>query len=199
MFSILLFLIAIAAGAVASVAGFGIGSLLTPFLATMTGTKLAVAAISIPHFIGTAIRFWRLRGQTDRRVLWSFGITSAVGGLLGALLQSRAASRQLTIVFGVLLIFVGISDLTGLAQRKESSNHCFLTDPRTRHLLRYTLTHVKACNGPGPCDPRRLPHTIDRLACSRAAAVQDNGSSRRVPGIAVVRRGVEDRSRRRAR
>jgi uncharacterized membrane protein YfcA len=117
MFSILLFLIAIAAGAVASVAGFGIGSLLTPFLATMTGTKLAVAAISIPHFIGTSIRFWRLRGHVDRRVLWSFGITSAAGGLIGALLQSRAASHQLTIVFGVLLIFVGISGLTGLAQR----------------------------------------------------------------------------------
>ena len=36
----LLFLVAIAASAVASVAGFGIGSLLTPFLATMSGTKL---------------------------------------------------------------------------------------------------------------------------------------------------------------
>jgi len=117
MFSILLFLFAIAAGAAASVAGFGIGSLLTPFLATMTGTKLAVAAISIPHFIGTSIRFWSLRGHVDRRVLWSFGITSAAGGLLGALLQSRAASRPLTIVFGALLIFVGISGLTGLAQR----------------------------------------------------------------------------------
>jgi uncharacterized protein len=117
MFSILLFLIAIAAGAVASVAGFGIGSLLTPFLSTMTGTKLAVAAISIPHFIGTSIRFWRLRGHVDRRVLWSFGITSAAGGLIGALLQSRAASHSLTIVFGALLIFVGISGLTGLAQR----------------------------------------------------------------------------------
>lgn len=113
----LLFLVAITAGAVASVAGFGIGSLLTPFLATMTGTKLAVAAISIPHFIGTSIRFWRLRGHVDHRVLWSFGITSAAGGLIGALLQSRAASHSLTIVFGALLIFVGISGLTGLAQR----------------------------------------------------------------------------------
>lgn len=113
----LLFFVSIAAGAVASVAGFGIGSLLTPLLATSAGTKLAVATISIPHFIGTALRFWRLRGHVDRHVLWSFGITSAAGGLVGALLQSRAASRELTIIFGLLLIFVGISGLTGLAQR----------------------------------------------------------------------------------
>jgi uncharacterized membrane protein YfcA len=117
MFTLLLFIAAIAAGAVASVAGFGIGSLLTPLLATSVGTRLAVAAISMPHFIGTAIRFWGLRGHVDRRVLWSFGITSAAGGLLGALLQSRAPSRELTIIFGLLLIFVGISGLTGLAQR----------------------------------------------------------------------------------
>ena len=36
-------------GAVASVAGFGIGSVLTPAIAAVAGTKLAVAAVSIPH------------------------------------------------------------------------------------------------------------------------------------------------------
>jgi uncharacterized membrane protein YfcA len=113
----LLFFIAILAGAIASVAGFGIGSLLTPLLAVSAGTKLAVAAVSIPHFIGTSIRFWRLRANVDRRVLWSFGITSAIGGLTGALLNARLQSHALTIVFGALLIFVGISGLTGLAQR----------------------------------------------------------------------------------
>ena len=112
-----LFIIALLAGAIASVAGFGIGSLLTPLLAASVGTKLAVAAISIPHFIGTSIRFWRLRANVDRRVLWSFGITSAIGGLIGALLNARLQSHALTIVFGALLIFVGISGLTGLAQR----------------------------------------------------------------------------------
>src|ERR1044072_5713738 len=112
-----LFIIALLAGAIGSVAGFGIGSLLTPLLAASVGTKLAVAAISIPHFIGTSIRFWRLRANVDRPVLWSFGITSAIGGLIGALLNARLQSHALTIVFGALLIFVGISGLTGLAQR----------------------------------------------------------------------------------
>ena len=44
----------IVAGAVASVAGFGIGSLLTPVLGMGVGTKVAVAMVSIPHVVGTA-------------------------------------------------------------------------------------------------------------------------------------------------
>ncbi len=80
----LVFAAAVAAGAVASVAGFGIGSILTPLLAWQVGTRLAVAAVSIPHVAGTALRFWRLRGHVDRRVLLSFGLASAAGGLVGA-------------------------------------------------------------------------------------------------------------------
>jgi len=117
MFETLLFIVAAVAGAVASVAGFGIGSLLTPLLAMQVGTKIAVAAISIPHFIATAVRFWQMRANVDRRVIRSFGITSIAGGLTGALLQSRADSPILTIVFGLLLMFAGISGLTGLSER----------------------------------------------------------------------------------
>src|SRR6476646_2846128 len=63
----------IAAG-IASVTGFGIGSLLTPVLAIETGTKLAVAAVSIPHLVGTAQRFWLLRRHVDRHVLLGFDV-----------------------------------------------------------------------------------------------------------------------------
>ncbi|MGD0999345.1 MAG: sulfite exporter TauE/SafE family protein [Candidatus Brocadiia bacterium] len=110
-------LVGIAAGGIAGLSGFGIGSLLTPLLAVRAGTKLAVAAVAIPHVAGTALRFWLLRKAIDRRVLWSFGLTSAAGGLLGALLYRYAASRALTFVFACLLIFAGVLGLTGLAQR----------------------------------------------------------------------------------
>jgi uncharacterized membrane protein YfcA len=43
-----LFAVGSLAGAIAAVAGFGIGSLLTPLLALATGTTVAVAAVSIP-------------------------------------------------------------------------------------------------------------------------------------------------------
>src|SRR5437667_3080558 len=113
----LVFLVAVLAGAVASVAGFGIGSILTPLLTWQVGTKLAVAAVSIPHLAGTAVRFWRLRAHIDRRVLLTFGLASAAGGLLGALLHSYAGSPVLAVVLGLLLVFAGVMGLTGLAQR----------------------------------------------------------------------------------
>lgn len=115
--TILVASVAAIAGAIAAVTGFGIGSLLTPVLALGAGTKLAVAAISIPHLVGTAQRFWMLRRHVDRKVLWSFGGTSAAGGLVGAIFQSSFSSRALTIVFGMLLIAAGVAELTGWMQR----------------------------------------------------------------------------------
>ena len=111
------FLCAIAAGAVAAISGFGIGSLLTPLLAIQAGTKTAVAAVSIPHLIGTGIRFWRLRRSLDRGVLWRFGLTSAAGGLAGAMLNARAPSGRLTVVLGSLLVFAGAAQISGQSQR----------------------------------------------------------------------------------
>jgi uncharacterized membrane protein YfcA len=103
------------AGGIAAVTGFGIGSLLTPVLALQVDTRLAVAAVSVPHVIGTAVRFWLLSGGVDRRVFWNFGLTSAAGGLTGALLHGWASNRWLTILFGGLLLFAAVSEFIGLA------------------------------------------------------------------------------------
>ena len=113
----LVLVVSVLAGGIAAVTGFGIGSLLTPVLALQVDTRLAVAAVSVPHVIGTAIRFWLLSGGVDRRVFWSFGLTSAAGGLIGALLHNRASNRWLNVIFGVLLLFAAVSELTGLARR----------------------------------------------------------------------------------
>jgi uncharacterized protein len=117
-----LFLLATAAGgflagAIASVSGFGIGSLLTPLLAVRVGTKLAVAAVSVPHMAATALRLWIMRKHVDRRLLGSFGLMSAAGGLAGALLNAYANNPVLTIVFGGLLILTGVLGLSGLSDR----------------------------------------------------------------------------------
>lgn len=117
MFDLVVLLASVLAGAIAGISGFGIGSILTPLLAFQTGTKIAVALVSIPHVIATAARFWGLRHALDRRVFLHFGILSAVGGLLGALLNGRANSPALAIVFGCLLMFAGISGLAGWTQR----------------------------------------------------------------------------------
>jgi uncharacterized membrane protein YfcA len=111
------------AGALAAVTGFGIGSLITPLFALAMDTPLAVAAVSIPHVVGTALRYGLLSGRVNRRVLVQFGLTSAAGGLLGALLHVRVSSRWLTVVFGGLLLFAAFSQATGLARRMRFRGH----------------------------------------------------------------------------
>lgn len=108
---------ALIAGGIASIAGFGIGSVLTPTLSVWVDAKLAVAAISIPHLIGTALRFRLLKGGVDRRVLWSFGIASAAGGIAGALLNAVFTSPALLTLLAVLLLFVAAGELTGFSRR----------------------------------------------------------------------------------
>lgn len=114
-------LASILAGAIASVAGFGIGSILTPLLALQLGTQVAIAAVSIPHLAGTALRFFMLRRSLDPRVLRDFGIASAAGGLAGALLHARTVDPVLRLVFGLLLLLAAASELLGLARRVHLS------------------------------------------------------------------------------
>ena len=114
---------AVIAGGIASIAGFGIGSILTPTLSLWYDAKLAVAAISIPHLIGTALRFWLLKGHVDARVMWSFGLASAAGGITGALLNTVFASPWLLALLGILLLFVAAGELTGF------SRHMVLSGP----------------------------------------------------------------------
>jgi uncharacterized protein len=116
-FLLLVAVAAAVAGGIATVSGFGIGSLLTPLLTLRVGTKLAVAAVSVPHMAATAFRLWLMRKHVDRRLLWSFGVMSAAGGLTGALLSVFAESPALSYLFAGLLMFTGLTGLTGLSDK----------------------------------------------------------------------------------
>ncbi len=117
MIASILVAVGIAAGGLASVVGFGIGSLLTPAFALAMDTRLAVAAVSIPHVIGTAQRMWRLRRHVDRGLLLRFGLPSAAGGMAGAFLLQSMSNRGATALFAALLLFVGIGEWTGRLSR----------------------------------------------------------------------------------
>ena len=117
MFLLAVLLVGVLSGATASVVGFGIGSLLTPLLAYQFGTGVAVAAVTIPHAIATAVRCWRLRTSIDRQVLIRFGLLSAAGALAGALVYSRLGPSALTRILGGLLLLTAIAQLTGWSTR----------------------------------------------------------------------------------
>ena len=112
-----IFVVGVASGAVASVVGFGIGSLLTPLLASQFGTPIAVAAVTIPHAAATAFRGWRLRRTIDWAILGRFGLVSAAGALAGALVYSHLGPSALTLVLGSLLVLTAVAQLTGWSRR----------------------------------------------------------------------------------
>ena len=116
MFIFAVGIVAVLASGIASIAGFGIGSLLTPLVATRYGMKTAVAAVAVPHLIATGLRFWRLRRDVDRRVLLGFGAMNAAGALAGALLHVWVDSPVLSIVLAILLQFSGIAGVFEYAE-----------------------------------------------------------------------------------
>ncbi len=99
------------AGAIAAVSGFGIGSLLTPLLLLQMPAAHAVAVVSIPHALATAIRFMRLRHDVHRPTFREFGLASAAGGLAGAALQPWLASPALTGLLALLILVAGATEL----------------------------------------------------------------------------------------
>jgi uncharacterized protein len=84
--NVALTLVAVAAGSIAAVSGFGIGSLLTPVLMISMPTAEAVAVLAIPHAIATAVRWVRLRADVDlptfKQFVWRARWAALVGGLL---------------------------------------------------------------------------------------------------------------------
>lgn len=116
-FHLAILAVAVFSGATATVVGFGIGSMLTPLLAVRYGTSVAVAAVTLPHAVATAVRCWRLRANIDRHVLVRFGLLSALGGLAGALLYTRLGATTLTRILGGLLLLTATAQLTGWSSR----------------------------------------------------------------------------------
>ena len=115
-FAGLVLVTAIAAGATASVVGFGIGSLLTPIIAIRLGTDIAIVAVALPHLAGGLLRGWRLRQFVDRWVIIRFGLLSAAGGLLGALVFARLSPLALSTTLGALLLLTAAAGLTGWSE-----------------------------------------------------------------------------------
>ncbi|HUF64942.1 MAG TPA: TSUP family transporter [Gemmatimonadaceae bacterium] len=190
-----LFLLSAIAGAVASVTGFGIGSILTPFVALSVGTPLAVAVVSIPHFVGTAVRYATLWRHTAWPVLLRFGLASAAGGLAGALLQPAFGARGLTLLLGALLVLTAIASLTGVLERRAWPPGIAVTlgavsgafgglvgnqgGVRSGALLAFRLeplAFIATATATGLIvDAARLPVYLARSADALAAVAQDIG------------------------
>jgi hypothetical protein len=117
MLLVWIILAAVLGAGVAAIAGFGIGSILTPVVAFKTGMKLAVSVVALPHFVATLARFLKLWRHLDWRVFWTFGVMNAAGALVGALLHGAASNSGLRWLLAALLFFAGLLSVFGYADR----------------------------------------------------------------------------------
>lgn len=99
------------AGAIAAVSGFGIGSFLTPILLLSHAPLEAVTLVALPHAWATALRLFRLRHEIHAPTFRQFGIASAIGGLVGALLQGSLGGPGLTLLLALLLFTAGVGEV----------------------------------------------------------------------------------------
>lgn len=113
VYLVAVFAVGMLSGGTAAVIGFGIGSLLTPLLVLRLTPELAVAAVALPHLLATAVRYTRHASAVDRPTFYRFGLWSAAGGLVGALLQSALSAPALLAVLGALLVATGAANLSG--------------------------------------------------------------------------------------
>ncbi len=104
--------------------GFGIGggTLLIIYLTMFRGfSQLSAQGINLVYFLPTAATAL-VSHIKNQRVVWKAVIYSGISGIVTAILASVAASHldvsHLRRVFGIFLLFVGISELFAKSKKK---------------------------------------------------------------------------------
>jgi uncharacterized membrane protein YfcA len=82
----LITLVALAASLLTFFSGFGLGTILTPFMAIFFPVETAIALTGIVHLLNNLFKFVLVRRHVDWPVVLRFGVTAIIGAALGALL-----------------------------------------------------------------------------------------------------------------
>jgi hypothetical protein len=102
--TILFFVVAFVAAAVASVTGFGSATILIPFAGLVIDLKPAIVLVAFFHFFSNAFKLVSLRRFVDRRIALIYGLPSIAFALLGAWLFGSVDVAALAIGFAVFII-----------------------------------------------------------------------------------------------
>ncbi len=108
---LLLYLATVVAAALTLVAGFGLGTMLTPLFALAYDVKLAVSLVAVIHLGNNIFKVVLFRKHVDYSIVRRFGLISIVGAALGASLQLLVVSRLIVITLAVFLILFGVNEL----------------------------------------------------------------------------------------
>lgn len=97
-------MLALIAGVLSAVTGFGGAAILLPGLIAILGPRDAVVATTIAQIAGNLSRVWLNRKELDWRLIQSFSLGAVPASILGGMVFSAAPLRALTLVLGAALI-----------------------------------------------------------------------------------------------
>ena len=117
MLWLLLIAIALVAGVLSAVVGFGGSALMLPALHEVVGPRDAVVALTVAQIIGNASRVWFNRREIDRAAFAWYIAGAAPLAVVGGLLFAATPLRHLGWMLGIVL-FVLVIGRRLLAHRK---------------------------------------------------------------------------------
>ncbi|MBN2592184.1 MAG: sulfite exporter TauE/SafE family protein [Sedimentisphaerales bacterium] len=96
--------LALVAGVLSALTGFGGAAILLPALVLLLGPRDAVVTLTVAQLCGNLSRVWFNRTELDWRVVRWFAFGAVPASVAGGLLFATAPLRVLTVVLGVALI-----------------------------------------------------------------------------------------------
>lgn len=91
--------VALAASVLTFFSGFGLGTILTPFMAIFFPVETAIALTGIVHLLNNLFKFVLVRRHVDWPVVLRFGVTAIAGAALGALLLGIIPNQTALLVW----------------------------------------------------------------------------------------------------
>ena len=103
---------AFVAAALTVPAGFGLSTILTPFVLLLMGPHEAVAVVAVVHGGHNAAKCWSMWDSVDLNAFRHYGVWLVFGSILGAILQNQVPQNPLLIIIGIFLIILPILSLS---------------------------------------------------------------------------------------
>lgn len=127
MTTILFFVVAFIAAAVASVAGFGTATMTIPFLAWIIGFKQAIILIAFFHGFSNLFKMITLRQAVNVRLILLYGIPTVITATVGAYLLEVVAPKGIGLGVGVFLILFAIYSFINPSRTLPERNYILVT------------------------------------------------------------------------
>ena len=86
-------------------AGFGLSTMLTPFVLLLMPPHEAVAVVAVVHGAHNAAKCWSMWDSIDLTAFRHYGVWLVVGAILGAILQNQVPQDPLLVTIGIFLMF----------------------------------------------------------------------------------------------